>query len=152
MKEVEEIVYRRIAGDNGTGGILHLLGETLTSGGTYQSTRVLHTFQVATPPSPGLTFGIFSAPKGSLPRFTREVFVTFNIYAQNYSEISFRLLRLFDGIRHSVSVISGGSVQVGGVSSVFDFEGPDGYNDQLSTQQKDMRFRFFAVTKAQNPI
>lgn len=152
MKEVEQIVYQTIIADNGSGGVLDLLGEHLpiASGGTVE--RVLHSFQLSTPPSPGLTYGIFSAPKGQIPRFTREVFVTFNIFAPNYSEIGFRLGRLFDGVQHSLSLISGGSTQVGGVSSVFDFEGPDGYNEQLATQQKDLRFRFFAVTKAQNPL
>lgn len=152
MKEVEQIVYQTIKADNRSGGVLYLLGESLNSGGTYQITRVMHSFQVATQPSPGLTFGIYAAPKGSIPRFTREVFVIFNIFASNYTDIGFRLVRLFDGVQHSLSLISGGSTQIGGVSSVFDFEGPDGYDEGLEVQKKDLRFRFFAVMKAQSPI
>lgn len=150
MKEVEQVVYQTLVADSGSGGVLDLLGETLASGGT--SERVLHAYQVATPPSPGLTYGVTAAPQGQIPRFTREVFVTFNIFAANYAEIGFRLMRLFDGRQHDLSVVSGGAAQIGGVSSVFDFEGPDGFDEQLEIQLKNLRFRFFAVLKAQNPI
>lgn len=147
MKEVEQIVYQTLIRDTGAGGLLDLLSDDLVT-----PVRVLHAFQIATPPSPGITFGVTAAPKGMIPRFTREVFVTFNIYANNYSDISFRLTRLFDGVDHDLSLISGGAVQIGGLTSVFDFEGPDGFDESLEVQKKDMRFRFFTAMKAQNPI
>lgn len=150
MKEIEQIVYKKIVADSGSGGILSLLGETLPLSGI--PTRFLHSHQVATPPSPGLVYGILSTGKGVNPRFTRDVFIVFNIYSQDYETIGFRLMRLFDGIQHDLSVISGGATQVGGVSSVFDFEGPDGFDESLQVQSKDLRFRFFATVKAQNPI
>jgi hypothetical protein len=154
VKEVEQVVYQTMIADNGAGGLLSLLGVDITppSGGTIDTSRILHSFQVATPPSPGITFGTFASPKGQIPRFTREVFVAFNIFAANYSDVAFRLMRLFDGVQHDLSIISGGAVQIGGLSSVFDFEGPDGFDESLEVQKKDLRFRFFAVTKAQNPI
>lgn len=151
MKEIEQIVYKRVIADVVSGGVLNLLGEALPLTGA--PLRFLHALQVKDPPSPGLVYSIFSTGKGhEVPRLTRDVFIVFNIYAQNYSEISFRLMRLFDGIQHDLSVISGGATQVGGVSSVFDFEGQDGFDESLQVQTKDLRFRFFAVTKAQNPI
>lgn len=147
MKEVEQIIYQTMVRDTASGGLLDLLGDSTTT-----PVRVLHAFQVATPPSPGITYGVTASPKGTLPRFTREVFVTFNVFAPNYTEIAFRLMRLFDGVQHDLSLISGGAAQIGGLSSVFDFEGPDGFDESLETQKKDMRFRFFAATKAQDPI
>jgi len=150
MKEVERIVYARIVADSGTGGILNLLGETLPLSGV--PVRFLHAYQVKDPPSPGLVYSILSSVKGSIPRQVREVFVSFEIFSQDYETIGFRLMRLFDGIQHDLSVISGGATQIGGVSSVFDFEGPDGFDEQLAVQKKDLRFRFFATVKAQDPI
>jgi hypothetical protein len=151
MKEVETVVYQRMIADNGAGGLLDLLGEDITPPPS-SSARIIHSHQVDDPAAPGITFSITAAPKGQLPRFTREVFVTFNIFAMNYTEIAFRLIRLFDGIQHDLSIISGGANQVGGLSSVFDFEGPDGFDESLEVQTKDLRFRFFASVKAQNPI
>ena len=150
MKEVEVIVYQRVLADNVSGGVLNLLGESLPLSGA--PTRFLHAYQVKDPPSPGLVYGVVSSVKGSVPRQVREVFVNFTIYSQDYPSIGFRLMRLFDGIQHSLSVISGGATQIGGVSSVFDFEGPDGFDEQLQVQKKDLRFRFFTTVKAQNPI
>ncbi len=151
MKEIEEVVYKRVLHDNVSGGVLDLLGESLPLSG--DPTRFLHSHQVATPTSPSLVYGIFSSSKGvEVPRLTRDVFIVFNIFSQSYPDIAFRLMRLFDGIQHDLSVISGGTTQVGGVVSVFDFEGPDGFDESLQVQTKDLRFRFYAVVKAQNPI
>ena len=154
MKEVEQLIYQRLIADKVSGGVLDLLGEDITQN-PVDVTRVIHSHQIATPPSPGLTYGITSSTAGHLTgdhSRTKEIFVTFNIYAQNHSEIAYRLMRLFDGQVHDLSLISGGAVQVGGVSSVFDFEGPDGFDEGLNTQQKDLRFRFFVKPKAVAPI
>lgn len=154
MKEVLTLVYQRMIADNGSGGLLNLLGESITP--PVSTLRVQRADQVdTTPPSPGVLFGVYSTTPGQLSGDTRrewEVFIQFNIFAQNCDEIAFRLMRLFDGHNHNLSLISGGAVQVGGVTSVFDFEGPDGYDEALETQKKDMRFRFFTKIKAQSPI
>lgn len=151
MKEVEIVVYQTMIADvTPSTGLLALLGNSLTI--PLEVNRILHAFEVTTPPAPGLTFGIYAAPKGTIPRFTRDVFVTFNIFANNYQDVAFRLMRLFDGRQHDLSVIPGGPTQIGTLSSVFDFEGPDGFDDTLNIQKKDLRFRFFATMKAQDPI
>lgn len=150
MREVEELIYKRIVADNASGGVLSLLGEPLPLTGA--PTRFLHAYQIKDPPSPGLVYSILSSGKGHIPRQVRDVFVSFEIYSEVYETIGFRLMRLFDGIQHNLSIISGGATQVGGVSSVFDFEGPDGFDEQLAVQKKDLRFRFFVTVKAQNPI
>lgn len=148
MNDVEQIVYKRMIGDIATGGLLNLLGDSITV-----PVRVVHSFQNMTPRAPSVSFSIYAAPKNtSVPRLTRDVYMNFTICADNYPDIGFRLMRLFDGIQHDLSVISGGALQIGGLSSVFDFEGPDGFDESLEVQSKDLRFRFFAVSKAQNPI
>lgn len=147
MNEVEQLIYQRMVRDTtATVGLLALLGSAS------DTTRVLHSHQVATPPSPGVTYGITTGLQGLLPGKTLELFVTFNIFAPNYSDIALRLKRLFDGHTHDLSLISGGAAQVGGVQSVFEFEGPDGFDDALETQKKDVRYRFFVKPKAQYPI
>jgi hypothetical protein len=155
VKEVEQIVYQTMIRDTAaTVGLLALLGTnvTPTPPATIDTSRILHSFQVSTPSAPGITFGVFSSPKGQLPRNTREVYIAFNIFAANYTDVAFRLMRLFDGVQHDLSIISGGATQIGGLSSVFDFEGPDGFDESLGVQKKDLRFRFFAVTKPQVPL
>jgi hypothetical protein len=153
MREVEEVVYQRMIADDGEGGLLDLLGTDIEpEEGPIDTSRILHAFQVATPPAPGITFSTFASPKGSVPRQTREVFIAFHIFSPRYSDIGFRLMRLFDGVQHDLSGFSGGTVQIGGVSSVFDFEGPDQFDESLEMQTKDLRFRFFTVLKAQAPI
>ncbi len=148
MNDIEQVVYKRMIGDSGSGGLISLLGDSAMA-----PVRIVHGYQNVTPKAPSVAFSLYAAPKNiSVPRFTRDVYMSFNIYADNYPDISFRLMRLFDGIQHDLSVISGGSVQIGGLSSVFDFEGPDGFDESLEVQSKDLRFRFFAVSKAQNPI
>lgn len=147
MNEVEQIVYQRIKADNASGGVLDLLGDNLSA-----PTRFTHAFQNETPSAPGLVFYTFSAPVGQVPRFTRDVFIAFSIFADNSADIALRLIRLFDGVSHDLSLISGGAVQIGGLSSVFDFEGPDGFDESLEVQKKDMRFRFFSVGQSLSPI
>lgn len=150
MKEVETLVFQRMKNDTVTGGIRNLLGETVPMSGN--PTRILHAYQVSDPSAPGVTFGIFSSTAGQVPHLTREIFMQFSIFAQNHAEIARRLVRLFDRHQHDLALISGGAQEVGGVASVFDFEGPDSYDEGLEVQKKDLRFRFFVVPKAQNPI
>jgi hypothetical protein len=114
--------------------------------------RILHAFQSATPPAPGLTYQVFNSTPGLLTGdFVRTmiVFIQFNIFANNYPDISFRLKKLFDGYCFTVP---GGYTQLGTLTSVFDWEGPDGFDEQLQVQRKDVRYRFFAAPKAQSPI
>lgn len=150
MKEVETLVFQRMKNDTVTGGIRNLLGEVVPMTG--DPARILHAYQVSVPPSPGVMFSIVSSVAGQVPALTREVFVQFSIFASNHAEIARRLVRLFDRWQHDLSLISGGAQEVGSVSSVFDFEGPDGFDESLEVQKKDLRFRFFVVPKAQAPI
>ena len=143
MKEVEQLVYTRLTGDIGATGLVGLLGS---------ADRILHGFQSAQPTVPGLTFHIYAQTPGLLGGdFIRqtELFIQFNIFAANYSEISFRLFMLFNG--HCFAVPTN-YVQVGQVSSIYDWESPDGFDEQLEIQRKDVRYRFFVVPKAQVPI
>lgn len=144
MKAVEELVYARLIADTAVGGVVALLGG--------DSARILHAFQSNVPPSPGVTFHVWNTVPGLLTGdFVRQMilFMQFNIYSPVYTDIVFRLKRLFDGYCFTVPAVN---AQLGSVSSVFDWEGPDGFDEQLQQQRKDVRYRFFVVPKAQNPV
>lgn len=143
MRDVETLVYQRLIADTGTGGIVPLLGN---------ASRIVHANESAVPSSPGLTFSVLSGVPGKIAGQSRDVFVTFAIFAENYLDIADRLNRLFNNRRNDLSLISGGAVQIGSAYSTFDFEGPDGYDDGLQVQKKDLRFRFVVSLKARDPI
>ncbi len=144
MNEVEELIESRLIADtDAVSGIVTLLGG---------AGHILHAFQVDIPEVPYLTFQVYSAGKGLLGgNFARslDIFMQFNIFAINYSDIAARLRQLFDGYRFD---IPSNFTDVGQARSVFDFEGPDGYDETLEVQSKQVRYRFFVTTKAQNPI
>jgi hypothetical protein len=144
VKEVEQLVYARLIADTEpANGLVALLGNV---------NRILHAFQSADPSVPFLTFHVYTQSSGGVQgdfMRTLEVFIQFNIFASNYADITFRLFKLFNG--HNF-VVPTNYIQVGQVSCIWDWEGPDGFDEQLEIQRKDVRYRFFVVPKAQNPI
>jgi hypothetical protein len=144
MKEVEQLIYSRLTSDSeATIGLLALLGD---------SSHIMHAFQMTIPEVPYLTFQVFSQTKGLLGgNFTRslDVFIQFNVFAKNYADVIARLRHLFDGYRFDVP---SNYTEIGQLKGVFDFEGPDGYDEQLEVQSKQVRYRFFVTPKAWNPI
>lgn len=140
MKEVDDLIYQRMIADT---GLVALIGST---------TRIGYGFQVkADANSPQLVFFQAGGSAGQLVGdFTRtyEYLYQFGIYANNYVDIVSRLKRLFDGHQFTVS----GTTEIGSVSSVFDWDGVEGFDENLEVAQKDVRFRFFVVPKAQDPI
>jgi hypothetical protein len=144
MNEVEELVESRLLADtDAVNGIVTLLGG---------AGHIVHAFQTEIPEVPYLTFQIFSAGKGLLTgNFARslDLFFQFNIFAVNYPDIMKRLRQLFDGYRFDIPT---NFTDVGQVRSVFEFEGPDGYDETLEVQSKQVRYRFFVTPKAWNPI
>lgn len=144
MKEVEQLIYSRLTGDvEPTNGLLALLGD---------ATHILHGFQHSIPEVPYLTFQVFSVGKGVLSgNFNRslEVFIQFNVFAANYADVISRLRKLFDGYRFDIPT---NYIDVGQLKGVFDFEGPDGYDETLEVEFKQVRYRFFVTPKAWNPI
>lgn len=143
MKEVENLINARMVADTGTGGLVGLVGD---------ANHIVHAFQMIEPKQKYLTFQIFTVIKGQLQgNFTRslELFIQFNIFADNYQAIASRLRQLFDGYRFDVP---SNYTDVGQLKGVFDFEGPDGYDETLEEQTKQVRYRFFVTPKAWNPI
>lgn len=143
MKDVETLIFSRMTGDTGSDSLEDLLGG---------SGRIKYAFHADDPVVPQLTYFIFSSGPGLLTGdFARtwEETYQFTIYANNQADILFRLKRLLDGMTFTVP---GSMEQLGSVYSVWDWEGPDGYDESLEVQTKDVRFRFFAVPKAQVPI
>ncbi|QOR55527.1 MAG: hypothetical protein UMS36scaffold28_17 [Phage 59_13] len=141
MKELEQLVYARLIADSGL---------TTMLGG---ATHVLHGFERQIPKGGDyLTFQIYSGGPGSLTGdFARslEIFVQFNIYSKSYATIGNRLRLLFDGYRFDVPT---NYTDVGAVRGLYDFEGPDGYDESLEVQSKVLRFRFLVTPKAASPI
>ncbi len=144
MKEVDQLIYARLIGDTEpTNGLVALLGTTA---------HILHGFQDKVPVVPYVTFDVFSVGKGLLTgNYGRslDVFMQFNVFANHFDPILSRLRQLFDGYRFDVP---SNYTEVGQLRGVFDFEGPDGYDEQLEVQFKQVRFRFFVTPKAWNPI
>ena len=144
MKELEQLLYARLIADTeATNGIVALLGS---------NTKILHGYERVLPQVPYLSYQMYVGNPGLLTgNFTRSVeqFVQFNIYAVTYAVILQRLKRLFDGYRFDVPT---NYVEAGQVRGLFDFEGPDGYDESLEVQSKVARFRFLITPKAWNPI
>jgi len=144
MKEIEQLIYGRMTADTAaTVGLVALLGA---------ATQIAHAFQLTIPPVPYLTFQVFSGGKGmATGDFARSLdyFIAFNAFASNYADILARVRHLFDGYRFDVP---GSYTEIGSLRSVFDFEGPDGFDEVLETQTKQVRYRFFMTPKAWNPI
>jgi hypothetical protein len=143
MKELETLIYSRMTADTAPGvGLVSLLG----------SGHIFHAFQNTIPSVPYLTYQIYSEVKGQLGGdFNRsyEIFVQFNIYSVIYMDVVSRLRQLFDGYRFD---IPDQYTDVGQARGVFDFEGPDAYDEQLEVQTKQVRYRFFVTPKAWAPI
>jgi hypothetical protein len=144
MREVEQLIYARMTNDTEpVNGLLALLGDT---------THILHAYQNIEAELPYLTFHVYSVNKGTLGGdFTRslDVFVQFNAFGPNYADVLNRVRRLFDGYRFD---IPNGYTDVGQLKGVFDFEGPDGYDEQLEVQTKQVRYRFFVTPMTWAPI
>jgi len=144
MKEIEQLIYSRLTSDSeATNGLLALLGDT---------THIIHAFQIKVPIVPYLTFHVYSQGKGQLGgNFARsiETFIQFNVFSAIYADVIARIRHLFDGYRFDVP---SNYTEIGQLRGVFDFEGPDGYDEQLEIQSKQVRYRFFVTPKAWNPI
>ena len=140
MKDVETLIYSRLTGDAALVALLD------------GSTHIKYAFQSGAPVVPQLTFFAYTSGPGLLVGdFSRTIleFYQFNIYSNSHPDVAFRLKRLFDGCQF---VVPSNYAEIGSVSSVFDWEGPDGFDESLEVMRKDMRFRFFVAPKAQNPI
>ena len=141
MKEVDDLIYQRMLADQ---GLLDLLNN--------ESARIGYGFQVKdTDNSPQLRFfqsvGTPGLLTGDFAR-TWQYFYQFSVWSSNYVDIISRLKRLFDGYQFTVS----GTSEAGAVSAVWDWDGPDGYDEGLEVSRKDVRFRVFISPKAQDPI
>jgi len=142
MKDVETLIFSRLTGDTGSGSLESLLGG---------SGRIRCGYQQGAALSPSLVFWMFTGGPGLVRpdrAFTFEDFYQFDVFSNSHPDITFRLKRLFDGHCFDDSGLS----EVGGISSVFDWEGPDGFDEALEVMRKSVRFRFFSAIAAQNPI
>lgn len=144
MRETEKLIYARLIGDSSaTDGLVQLLGG---------SGRIFHGFPAQIPKSPTLVFYEYSALPGSVRGDTAKSYVEyfqFAIFSDRATDLAYRLKRLFDGYKFSVP---SQYTQIGSLESVFDFQSPDLFDEQLQVGRKDARYRFFVVPKSTNPI
>ena len=141
MIEADDLIYQRMINDS---GLLALLNN--------EAARIGYGFQLNDQNnSPQLRFyqsvGTPGLMTGDFAR-TWTYFYQFGVWATNYVDIISRLKRLFDGHVFTVT----GTTEIGAISSVWDWDGPNGYDEGLEVARKDVRFRFFIVPKAQDPI
>jgi len=140
MKDIETTIYARMTAD---ATLVNLCGGT---------GHIKFAFQSGAPQVPQLTYFLYTSIPGSLTGdFTRTFndIYQFTIFSNQHPDITARLKRLFDGM---VFTLSPALTELGKLESVFDWEGPDGFDESLEVMRKDIRFRFFGVPKAQNPI
>jgi len=141
MKECDELIYQRLIGD-----------ATLLNYFNSETARIGYGFQLqADNNSPQLRYyqmvGIPGTVTGDWAQ-TWEYTYEFGIWSNQYVDIMSRMKRLFDGYNFSTT----GLTELGAVRSVFDWEGPDEYDEVREVSRKDIRFRFFVIPKAQAPI
>jgi hypothetical protein len=140
MKEVETLIYSRMTGDS---TLVNLCGGT---------GHIKFAFQSGEPQVPQMTYFMMASTPGILVgdfvRSFSELY-QFTIFSNQHPDIVARMKRLFDGM---VFTVPSNYAELGKLESVFDWEGPDGFDESLEVMRKDIRFRFFAIPKAQNPI
>lgn len=141
MKECDELIYQRMITDTGLVALLN--GETARIGYGFQlnaenNSPQLRFFEMAG--VPGMLTGDFAR--------TWEYTYEFGVWSNQYVDIISRLKRLFDGYSFTVT----GTTEIGAVRSVFDWDGPDQYDEVREVALKNVRFRFFVIPKAQDPI
>lgn len=78
-----------------------------------------------------------------------EEFWQFSIFSDRHMEILTRIRRLFDDRRFT---IPSSYVEIASLRSVWDWEGPPTFDENLKTGRRDMRFRFFIGPAAVDPI
>lgn len=139
MNELDKLIYTRLTAD---ATLVSLVG----------SGRIQHAFPAEEQEAPSMIFYGQSATPGSVTgNFiqTMEFGYIFGIWSENYQAIVSRLRRLFDGYQFPVP---NEFVEAGSVSAVFDWAGPDQFDDRVNSSYQEVRYRFFVVPKAQNPI
>lgn len=75
---------------------------------------------------------------------TLEATYEFNVVANNCVDQLRRLRQLFDGFTFDVP---DNSLELGVVSSIYEWEGDEGFDETLKENYKSIRFRFFVVPK-----
>ena len=141
MIEVDDLIYQRMITSPTLLALFNNQADRIGYGFQLQTRRNVPQLRFfASTGTPGLVTGDFAR--------TWEYLYQFGIWSNQYVDIIAVLKRLFDGYQFTVS----GTTEAGAVSSVWDWDGPDGYDEGLESARKDVRFRVFVIPKAQNPI
>lgn len=139
MNELDQLIYSRLKDD---ATLVSLVG----------AGRIQHAFPAEEQEAPSMIFYEQTAIPGSVTgNFSRtmEFGYVFGVWSDSYQAIVSRLRRLLDGYQFPVP---GSFVEAGSVCAVFDWAGPDQFDDRVGSSYQEVRYRFFVVPKAQNPI
>ncbi len=144
MKEVSQLINDRLAGDTtGTDNLQDLLGG---------SGRISRGFQSKQIQENSLIFWIFTATPNQLGGDRVKIieeFWEFSVFSDRHMEILTRIRRLLDDHRFTVP---SSYTEIKSLRSVWDWEGPPTFDENLKTGRRDMRFRFFIGPAAVDPI
>ena len=144
MKEVAQLIHDRLTGDtSGTDNLESLLGA---------SGRIYRGFQSQQIQDNSLVYWIFTATPNQLGGDRVKIleeFWQFSVFSGRHMEILTRIRRLFDDRRFT---IPSSYNEIGSLSSVWEWEGPPTFDENLKTGRRDVMLRFFVGPKAVDPI
>jgi len=162
MRELDELIYSRIKDDP---WLLYWLtasgapGQSVKPnpanpnppGNAYGLKKIKHGHQKNVKDVPALNFYLFQMLPGLLRgnhTRTYEAIYEFGAFASTYYELTSRIKLLFDGWCFNVP---SSYTEVGKVSSVFDWEGSEGFDETLKENFRFVRIRFLVTSKPNVP-
>lgn len=133
MKTVEGAIFTRLNSDTTL--------QTLLGG----AGRIYHALEMQGAQKPSITYILVNAVPGKVNSENARTIVEtymFIVFADGYQDIVARVRRLLDGYRFPATA------DAGNIKAEFDSEGPDQYDEALSSGRKDFRYRIYVVPKA----
>ena len=162
MKELDELIWSRISTDEWLAYYLTLAGKPTSAekpskvkphppGNAWGWGKMKHGYQQTVTEVPTLIYYLVQTSPGKLRgNHTRtvEAVYEFGAFASTYFELTSRLRLLFDGWTFNVP---SNYTEVGKVSSVFEWEGGEGFNETLKQNFRYARIRCFVALTPQVP-
>ena len=163
MKELDELIFQKINNDPWLKYWLTHSGEQGGAtpptnaipdppGNAYGLKKMKHAHSKKKPEVPQLNFFKVQQVSGLLTgnhNRTVQAIYEFGAFAKDYFELTSRIRLLFDG--WCPDALPASYEEVGGVSSVFDWEGGEGFDDELKENFRFVRIKFFVKIKPQVP-
>ena len=135
---VEQALISRLTGDS-------TLQSLLTGSG-----RIYHGLEIPIPKVPSVTY--INEVNTPLDSFRADIigpmeeYYRFNVFADNYEAVVERIYRLLH--QYSFPALSGMTIK----SCVWDWTGPDEFDEKLQVGSKMIRFKIIVIRSAQEPV